>query len=250
MLNKTDARDGCEAYDKILKGASYAFEGDMNHNVKELWYRKVYGVLKHLRNRCAHPSETNFKLSAAQFLLLFSVTLRVIFESTSHPVYELHEEEWLVKGLKQIADQNGAISHLNDAQITAHIEETMLQWYLELESKAHFIGDGNSMLYSQNFREKYTLENVVQLFCMRAMNAMFYCKPRINSSLPANLKIPDSGPETTISPSIQCLFQSCDNANRKDISPVPEVMKKLAEAYICSQLTSETKGLPSFPLYI
>lgn len=237
VLDETNSGSGQDAYDKILHEATFAFEGEINYKVEGRWYKKVYEVLKCLRNTYAHRSTMNSGLSAIEFLLMFAVALRAIFESTSQPVYDLHEEEkWLVNGLERIADQNGVVSRLSDDQINVCIEETMLQWYLGLESGAHFVGDGYSMLCSRAFKKQYTLENVVQLFCMRAMNTMIHFDP----------SIPCNGSPKAISPSILCSFR----ANRKGSDQAPEAMKKLAKAYICSQLTSETKELPPFPLYI
>lgn len=250
VLDETNPGSGQEAYDKVLHEVTFAFEGEINYNAEELWHKKVYEVLKCLRNPYAHRSTTNSGLSAIEFLLIFAVALRAIFESTSQPVNDLLEsEKWLVDGLEQIVARKEGVSRLNAVQLNVRTEETMLQWYLGLQSKVHFIGDGNSMLYSPTFKYQYTLKNVVQLFCMRAMNAVFYFNPMIMSSFPEDQRYPDNGPKTTISPNIRCQFQSCDNPKRKKSSSVPKVMESLARAYIHSQLEYEMKRSYPFEIY-
>jgi len=248
-LNEADYRSGQAAYDKILDAASFAFDFDTSLNYedgRDVWYRKVYEEIKCLRNIYAHQSKINSKLSAIEFLLLFSVILRAIFESTSQPVNDLQEQEkWMMNGLEQIEKQNGVVSRLNKAQLNVRVEETMLQWYLEIETKARFIGDAYRMLCSLR---DCTPKDVVQLFCMRAMNAMFSVNPSIGSSFQGNQQ--DQGDQTTRSPSISCVLESCDNFQRRDLSPVPKVMESFARAYIYSQLTYEMERSRSFKIYL
>lgn len=248
VLNEANYKNGQNEYYKILRETTFAFETEIDFETERGWHRKVYLVLKWLRNSVSHRGTTN--LSASEFLLMFAVALRAIFEPTSQPVNNLKKsEEWLINVLKQITSKKRVVSRLDEKQLNVRIEETMLQWYLRLESKVHFIGDVYCMSRTPQFRDQDNLENVVvQIFCIWAMNARFVFKPRIMSSFSENQRYPDYGPETTVSPSILCLFQSCDNPKRDGSSLVPKTMESLARAYICSQLEYEMNGSDSFKI--
>ena len=240
-LDKANLDYGNAVYGKILGEATSAFDHGFSrstYRIENRWYKGVYETLKSLRNLHAHRPTG---LSSKEFLLLFSITLRAIFESTTSPVNELKEgEKWLVDDLKKVAKENGVVTRLDEEQINVRIEEKLLQWYLFMCKEAGFIGSGYDLICSQGLKYKFTQETIVHLFCLRALNVMIYCNPMIMSSF-KDEKGTNRGPETKISPSINCYFESYSNDRRRhDSTPVPTPMIELAEAYVRSQLEYDT----------
>lgn len=244
-LDKADPSCDDIGYGEILGEATSPFDRGFSPDfsldkTENRWYRGVYEILKSLRNLHAHRSAG---LPAKEFLLLFAVSLRAIFESTEHSTNELQKgERWLADVLEKEASENGVVTRLDSEQVNVRIEEKLLQWYLCMCREARLIGTGYDLICSLGLKYSYTQERIVHLFCMRALNVILYCNPKIMSSFNDEN---DSmrGPYTRISPNITIYFQAYFNPRRDDskLGFVPKPMQKLAEAYIRAQLEYKTE---------
>lgn len=235
-------------YWNILAALSHPFEAK-----PELtdWDFTVFQAIKQVRNICAHRDYTHdtTTLSHEEFLLLFAIGMRALFEDCGAPSPILDAEKWIIKHLKNDYTKNFAENfpnnHPSDDEITSHVKELLISWYFSLLRNMKCDSLSPVHIVITNDRNKYSFSHILQMLCIKATGLHIEIKPQIYSS------IKDTGKQSHQRPPILCSYikfksESFDLKPRdawrrivQECQNQPAV--ELLLAYIGSQLSYQTK---------
>ncbi len=201
----------------ILGDAFFLFENAVQpSSIKSSWDKSLANLCKATRNMYHHPSAAPASPipSKEEFLILFSLALRAMFERADAPVDKPRPPEEILLNALRGKPRTSVSDH--------KMREMILNWYWDAIFNRGFLTDSYDVFIKPD-QSQHLPQDLVRFFCIKAKSIRLRSFKHLNS-------------DSSADPCITCYFKA-DNSSK-----IPLYMQQLADAYIINQVNANCSG--------